>query len=131
MGFMIAAMNNLWVCAADIGNAFIYGKSREKAYIIAGSEFGEWPGQPLITERGLYRLRSSSARFHEHLSAKIQLMGYRPPKADPDFWMKKVDDHWEYLATYVDDILSFAKDAEAVIEVLHQEYVLKGVGALA
>ena len=36
LGFMIAAMNGLQVCAADIGNAFLYGKSRDKAYVIAG-----------------------------------------------------------------------------------------------
>jgi hypothetical protein len=128
LGFMIAAMNGLKVCAADIGNAFLYGKTREKVYIIAGREFGALQGKPLIIDGGLYGLRSSSARFHEHLSAKLRKMGYRPSKADPDFWMKKVDDHWEYIATYVDDILSFSKDPMAVIDELQKDYVLKGIG---
>ena len=30
LGFRIAAINNLRVCAADVGNAFLYGKTREK-----------------------------------------------------------------------------------------------------
>jgi len=40
LGFLIAAMNGLDVCAADIGNAFLYGRTHEKVYIIAGKEFG-------------------------------------------------------------------------------------------
>ena len=40
MGFLLAKMNNLMVCAGDIGNAFLYGKTREKVFVIAGPEFG-------------------------------------------------------------------------------------------
>ena len=36
LGFMIATMNNLSVCAVDIGNAFHFGKTRERCYVIAG-----------------------------------------------------------------------------------------------
>jgi len=72
MGFLIATMNGLDICAADIGKAFLYGK-----------EFGPDSGQLLIINKGLYDLRSSSARFHKHLSQKLQIMGYKPSKADP------------------------------------------------
>ena len=56
IGFLIAAMNGLDVCAADIGNAFLYGRMREKVYIMAGKEFGPDSGQPLIIDKGLYGL---------------------------------------------------------------------------
>ena len=92
IGHMIAAANGLTVCAADIGNAFLYGKTREKVYIVAGREFGTLAGTPLIIDRGLYGLRSSSARFHEHLSTKLRAMGYRPSKADTDFWIANKGD---------------------------------------
>jgi hypothetical protein len=36
--------------------------------------------------------------------------------------------HYEYLATYVDDILIWVKDPMAVIKSLEKIYVLKGVG---
>ncbi len=36
MAFVLASMNNLEVCAADISTAFHYGKTREKVYVIAG-----------------------------------------------------------------------------------------------
>ena len=44
LAFTIAAMNGLEVCATDIGNAFLYGLTCEKVYVIAGPEFGELQG---------------------------------------------------------------------------------------
>jgi hypothetical protein len=128
LGFMLAALNDLDVCAADIGNAFLYGKSREKAYVIAGREFGRLAGKPLIIDKGLYGLRSSSARFHEHLSAKLRSMGYKPSKADADFWIKDCGTHYEYIATYVDDVLAFGKNPLRTINELKKDYILKGIG---
>jgi hypothetical protein len=36
--------------------------------------------------------------------------------------------HYEYLATYVDDILIWSKDPMAVINSLEKTYMLKNVG---
>jgi hypothetical protein len=36
--------------------------------------------------------------------------------------------HYEYLATYVDDILIWSKDPMAVIKSLEKTYMLKSVG---
>ena len=43
--FVIAARNHLEVCAADISTAFLYGKTPDKVYIVAGEEFGEDVGK--------------------------------------------------------------------------------------
>ena len=83
---MLAELNDLQVCAADIGNAFLYGRTRERVVIRAGREFGpKVAGSLMIIDKGLYGLKSSSARFHEHFSAKLRTMGYLPSQADPDF----------------------------------------------
>ena len=87
MVFVIAALNGLDVCAADISTAFLYGKTREKVYVIAGPEFGDLAGRPMIIDKGLYGLKSSAARFHEHLSSKLRSMGFKPSKADHDLWL--------------------------------------------
>jgi hypothetical protein len=128
LGFMLAKMNDLQICAADIGNAFLYGKPSEKWYIVAGPEFGEFQGQKLIIHKGLYGLCTSAARFHEHLAAKLCRMGYKPLRADADLYMKDCGDHYEYLAMYVDDILLVSRDPMKVIEELKKDYILKGVG---
>jgi hypothetical protein len=56
-------------------------------------------------------------------------MGYTPSKADTDFWIKRVNDHYEYIATYVDDVLVYSRDPEAVIKELQCDYILKGIGS--
>ena len=94
--FTFAKLNGLEVCAGDIGNAYLYGKTKEKVFIIAGPEFGdELMGKTLIIHKALYGMKSSSARFHEHLSATLLSMEYKPSKADYDLWMKHVGDHYE------------------------------------
>ena len=128
LGFTVAAMNDLQVCAADIGNAFLYGKTREKVYIIAGPEFGELQGQRLIIDKGLYGLKSSAARFHEHLSAKLRSLDFVPTTADTDFWRKDCGDHYEFVATYVDDLLVYSRDPMSLIEKIKEDYILKGIG---
>ena len=42
--------------------------------------FQELPG----IEKGLYGLRSSGARFHEHLSDIMRKMEFKPSNSDPD-----------------------------------------------
>jgi hypothetical protein len=125
---MIAKSNKLLVCAANVGNVFLYGKTQEKVYIITGREFGDEAGRRLIIDGGLYGLKTSAARFYEHLSNKLRSMGYTPSKADTDFWIKLVDNHYEYIATYVDDVLVYSRDPEKVIKELQCDYILKGIG---
>jgi len=100
----------LEVVAGDVGNAFLNGWTKEMVYFIAGPEFGpELEGKRLIAVKAIYGLKSSSARFHEHLSIALQKLGFRPSKADPDLWIKRIDNHYEYIARYVDDVIVFSK----------------------
>ena len=71
-----------------------------------------------MVNKSCFGLKSSSARFHENLSVKLRKMGYTPSLADPDFWMKGLGDHYEYIATYVDDDLAFRKDPTPTINEL-------------
>ena len=129
IGFLIAELNGFQICAADIGNAFLYGKTRERVMIRAGREFGpDLMGKLMVIDKSLYGLRSSSARFHEHFSEKLRIMGYFPTKADPDLWMKDCGSHYEYIARYIDDVLAFGKDPLATIKEIQRDYILKGIG---
>jgi hypothetical protein len=71
IGFFLGELYGLSCCACDIGNAFffLYGKTKEKVYMTAGPEFGvDLHGKHLIIDKSLYGLKTSAARFHEHLS---------------------------------------------------------------
>jgi hypothetical protein len=73
LGFIIARMNGLLVCAGYVGNVFLYGTTKEKYYIIAGPEFGlDVEGKRLAINKSLYGVKSSAARFHEHLSSTLK-----------------------------------------------------------
>ena len=43
--------------------------------------------------------------------------------------MRKQDGHYEYIATYVDDLLVMSKKPLELIETLRKDYILKVVGA--
>ena len=82
----------------------------------------------MIIVKSLYGLRTSAARFHEHLDNILRSLGFLPSKADPNFWIRDKEDHYKYLASYVDYILAWSKDPMAVMEDLKKLYTMKGVG---
>ena len=78
-------MNDLEVCAGDVGNAFLNGRTKENVYFRAGPEFGpKLQGKRLVAYKAIYGLKSSSARFHKHFSVSLRKLGFKPSKADPD-----------------------------------------------
>jgi Reverse transcriptase (RNA-dependent DNA polymerase) len=84
----------------------LYGKTKEKVYITAGPENGNnLQGKSLIIDKSLYGLKTSAARFYEQLEESLLRLGFKKTKHDPDLWMIDKSSHYEYLATYVDDIL--------------------------
>jgi hypothetical protein len=73
-------------------------------------------------------LKTSAARFHEHLAESLLRLGFKKTKHDPDLWMIDKTSHYAYLATCVDDILIWSKDPMAVIKSLEKICLLKNVG---
>ena len=124
LGFMLVRLNNLEACAENVGNEFLFANTNEKLYIVAGPKFSEeLEGRILLIDKSLYGLRTSGARFHEHLSLKLAGLRFKPTKADPDLWMKKhPDGHYEFIAWYVDDVIAFAKDPMKIMKDLEQTY---------
>jgi hypothetical protein len=120
---------DLKVCAADVSNAFLYGKNIERTMIKAGSEFGELQGQYLIVEGGWYGHKTAAATFHTHMATQLRRFGFVPTKADLDLWIRRVEDgSYEYVASYVDDLIVISRDPMRVITKFKEVYALKGVG---
>ena len=74
------------------------------------------------------RLIASCACFHEHLAAKLLALGFNPSKADPDLWYRDKGDHYEYVATYIDDLLIASRNPESIVQAMEERYILKRVG---
>jgi hypothetical protein len=90
-------------------------ENKRKVYIADVPEFGaSFHGKTLIIDKSLYGLKTSAARFHEHLSEPLPRLAFKKNKHDPDLWVVENSSHHEYLATYVDDILIWSKDPMAI-----------------
>lgn len=110
IGFLIAALNDLEILAADIGNAYLNADCREKIYFIAGKEFGSKEGSVLIIKKALYGLKSSGAAWRALFSSTLESLNYRRCDGDHDVYIRKAvkpcgTEYYEMLFVYVDDIL--------------------------
>jgi hypothetical protein len=128
--FTIAALNDLDLLAGDVQNAYINVKTAEKVYTIAGPEFGSDQQRPAVIVRALYGLKSSGARWRDHLASILHENGFASSKADANVWMRKAIKpcgfiYWEYLLAYVDDILIISHDPQAIINSLSQRMTFK------
>ena len=129
----IAELNDLEVWQTDIGNAYLEAYTDEKVYVIAGPEFGNLEGHIFVIRKALYGLKTSTVRWHERFSQVLRNMGFVPSFAEPDIWMRDGGDHYEYIATYVDDLTIASRNPQAIIDALENEpnnFKLKGTGRI-
>ena len=58
---------------------------------------------------------------------------FSPCKAEPDIWMRKNGEIYEYIAVYIDDLAITAKDPKGLCELLinKYKYKLKGTGPIS
>ena len=85
---LTAALHDLEVFAAEIGNAYLNAKCREKIWTIAGIEFGSDQGKVFLIKMALYGLNSSGAACQSLLVSTLQDLGYRNSVVDYDVWIK-------------------------------------------
>jgi hypothetical protein len=131
IAFLIAALNDLDILLADVGNAYLQVPMRKKIHTTAGPEFGPHNvGKRVIIVRAMYGLKSSEATWHAKLSQTLQDMGFTPSYADPDVWYKPAtkDDrfeYYEYILVYEDDLLVVSMAPGPVMKTLQKAYRLK------
>jgi hypothetical protein len=128
----LSALNALELWGADVGNAYLEARTKEKVYIIGGPEFGALQGHTLVIYKALYGLRTSGLCWHQRFADVLRSMGFTPCKAENDIWMREKNGLHEYIAVYVDDILIAASDPKEITTLLESQYQfkLKGVGPL-
>jgi hypothetical protein len=131
IAFTLAALNGLDILAAGVKNAYLSAPTEEWLYVVAGLEFPpDLRGRPATIVRALYGMKSSGARFRDHLAASLRDMGYKSCKADPDVWMKAAtkangSKFNSYVLAYVDDILCLDTNPKQVMDALSKVCKLK------
>ena len=131
IAFLIAALNDLDIEAADIGNAYLNAPPKEKVYIKCGAEFGEFEGRLAIIVRALYGLKSSASSWRSFLARVLdEDLNFTMCRADNDVWFKpskKADGtrYYIYVLVYTDDILCLAEHPKIILDKLDQHFLLK------
>ena len=130
LAFLIAALNDLNIMVANIGNAYINAMTKEKVYTTTGKEFGDCARQIIIITRAPYGLKSSGAAWRSHLAQTLRDMNFKSSYADPDVWMRVVykgdgTSFYEYVICDVDDLLCISADSAAILGHVEQTYQLK------
>ena len=71
---------------------YLQALTKEKQYIVAGSEFEEFQGHGLVFCQALYGTRPGGTCRQDKLFDSLQQMDFKHSKADPDIWMRSSKD---------------------------------------
>jgi Reverse transcriptase (RNA-dependent DNA polymerase) len=132
MAFLLAALNDLDIWAADVGNAYLNAKVREKIWTITGLEFGvNNKGKVAIIEKALYGLKSSGAAWRSLFASTLVNFNFVNSIADPDVWLRAaihpqtILECYEMVLVYVDDILHLSHNPKDLMDEIAKIYRLK------
>ncbi len=128
LDFLIAALNDLEILSADIGNAYLNAPMKEKVHTTCGIEFGQtFLGCIAVITRALYGLKSSGAAWRAMFAGTLQDLQYKLSLADPDVWLRPAvkpngEHYYEYIFIYVDDILVISLHPDQTMKTLAEFY---------
>jgi hypothetical protein len=114
----IAELNDLQTWTKDVGNSYLEAETKEKVYVIAGSQFGDLEGHVLIIIKALYGLHF----WHERFADCLREMDFFQSKSEADIWMQKRNDKYEFFGVYVDDLAIIAHDPKEITDILVNKY---------
>ena len=129
--FLLAALNNMELLSCDIQNAYLAAPNKEKIWTEFSDQLGpEYKGRRAIIAKALHGLRSSGRSFRDFLALNMREMGFVSSKADPDLWMRGAmkpngDAVYEYVISYVDDLVFQGVNPKAFMDSLGQRFTLK------
>lgn len=125
----ISVNQGLKMITGDVSNAFVQAPTCEKIWTRAGKEFGEKENCVILLDKALYGLSTSARQWNITLGAEIKKMGFVQCRADPDLWIKrnKSNDGYEYIATYVDDLILVMEDPQPYIDHIKDKFPIRNI----
>ena len=130
IAFLIAALNDLDIMAADIRNAYLNAPCHEKIWTMASPEFGTDCGAIFLFTRALYGLKSAGAAWRAFFVQALTMLGFQSTHSDSDVYIRaqtKPDsmDYYEMLLVYIDNILVLSHDTKPIMDVISAQFHLK------
>ena len=82
-----------------------------------------------MIKKALYGLSTSARQWSKKLGDSLRGMDFRPSRCDPDLWFKLKDDSsgYEYIATYVDDLIIVATKPKQYILPLQEQFPIRHI----
>ena len=132
--FTLAALNDLDVLSADIGNAYLNAKPLEKCHVTITDDMLFGPaakGRTATICRALYGMKSSGNAWRLHLANVLdKVLNFKQCYADNDVWYRsamKTDGakYYQYICIYVDDIIIVAHNPREIMGIIGEHFELK------
>lgn len=132
--FTLAALNNLDVLSADIGNAYLNAKPLEKCHVTVTDDMLFGPaarGRTAIICRALYGMKSSGNAWRLHFANVLdKVLNFKQCYADNDVWYRPAmmpdgTKYYQYICIYVDDILIAAHNPRETMSIIGEHFELK------
>ena len=111
-------LNNMEAYATDVSNVYIEAQTKEKVCIRAGPKFKEQSGLLLIIHKALYGLQSSGKEFGDLLASCLMDLRFKQSLAEPEIFMRRRDNQYEYVAMHVNDLCIMMKDSKELLQQL-------------
>jgi len=118
---------------ADCTSAYCYANTREKVWTPCGPEFGEYNGMVAVLAKALYGLKTSGFEWAIELGKTLSGLGFTRCRGDECVWRKPIRREdgtlsYDWISTFVDDILVVADDPDYYLDILAETYELKDRG---
>ena len=87
IAFLVAALNDLDIMAADIGNAYLNAPCHEKIWTVTGQEFGTECGAIFLVTRALYGFKSAGATWRSFFAKALTMLGFQSTRGGNDVYI--------------------------------------------
>ena len=127
---VVAVANRLELRVIDVKSAYVTCRAQEKVWVRSlPAEFGIHAGKSATVDGNLYGLNTAGAVWACSCRAKILEMGFTKVPGDGGLYMRRVETeegpYYEYICTFVDDLLIASKRMSEVVEELNEKWKFK------
>jgi histone deacetylase 1/2 len=119
----------------DVQNAFLNGVLEEEVFMRQPPSFEDHarPHHLCRPVKAIYGLKQAPRAWHARLASVLRQHGFLESTADTSLFVLQRPGLTIYLLVYVDDIIVLSSSSQAIdrlVAGLHQEFVVKDLGAL-
>jgi transposase InsO family protein len=129
----VAAQEDLEIHQMDVVTAYLIGEDlKEEVYMEPPTGLPNPGGKVCRIRKGLYGLRQSARLWNKKIGKSLRQVGMVATNGDPSVWVNQ--DQTLILALYVDDVVLFGRDTQAIRwikGVLNENFDMKDLGPIS